>query len=98
MCANKVSTLHAIYFYSLFIIYHGVQATIAEIIGSEEAMDLFRHTTELGSHVRNHVINLAAFILHSRKLTSSRLICCPFCALQYLPNVGNRTLDEVVGC
>ena len=30
------------------------KATIAEIIGNEEAMDLYRHTTELGSHVRNN--------------------------------------------
>jgi len=32
-----------------------LKASIAEIIGSEEAMDLFRHTTELGSHVRVHI-------------------------------------------
>ncbi|XP_020629636.1 tetratricopeptide repeat protein 37-like isoform X1 [Orbicella faveolata] len=31
------------------------QASIAEIIGSEEAMDLFRHTTELGSHVEGSI-------------------------------------------
>ncbi|KAK2552919.1 Tetratricopeptide repeat protein 37 [Acropora cervicornis] len=31
------------------------QATIAEIIGSEEAMDLFRHTTELGSHREGNI-------------------------------------------
>nr|XP_058948066.1 tetratricopeptide repeat protein 37-like [Pocillopora verrucosa] len=31
------------------------QATIAEIIGNEEAMDLFRHTTELGSHVEGSI-------------------------------------------
>ena len=33
------------------------KATIAEIIGNEEAMDLYRHTTELGSHVRNNSPN-----------------------------------------
>ncbi|XP_044163899.1 tetratricopeptide repeat protein 37-like [Acropora millepora] len=31
------------------------QATIAEIIASEEAMDLFRHTTELGSHREGNI-------------------------------------------
>ncbi|XP_068693840.1 tetratricopeptide repeat protein 37-like isoform X1 [Montipora foliosa] len=31
------------------------QATIAEIIGSDEAMDLFRHTTELGSHSEGNI-------------------------------------------
>ncbi|CAH3018534.1 unnamed protein product [Porites evermanni] len=31
------------------------QATIAEIIGNEEAMDLYRHTTELGSHVEGSI-------------------------------------------
>ncbi|KAL9987357.1 hypothetical protein ACROYT_G001647 [Oculina patagonica] len=31
------------------------QASIAETIGSEEAMDLFRHTTELGSHVEGGI-------------------------------------------
>ena len=34
-----------------------LKATIAEIIGNEEAMDLYRHTTELGSHVRNNSPN-----------------------------------------
>lgn len=29
------------------------QATIAEMFGHEESMDLFRHSNELGSHVRN---------------------------------------------
>ena len=29
------------------------QALIAEVVGHEEAMDLFRHTTELGIHVRD---------------------------------------------
>ena len=28
------------------------QAIIAETVGHEDAMDLFRHTTELGNHVR----------------------------------------------
>ncbi|XP_053375489.1 tetratricopeptide repeat protein 37-like [Mercenaria mercenaria] len=27
------------------------QATIAEVVGHEDAMDLFRHTTELGNHI-----------------------------------------------
>lgn len=29
------------------------QAIIAEVVGHEDAMDLFRHTTELGNHVSN---------------------------------------------
>ncbi|RMX42608.1 hypothetical protein pdam_00013366 [Pocillopora damicornis] len=36
----------------LYLKHGKIEATIAEIIGNEEAMDLFRHTTELGSHVR----------------------------------------------
>lgn len=30
------------------------QAVIAELVGHEDAMDLFRHTTELGNHVCRH--------------------------------------------
>ena len=44
------------------------KATIAEIIGNEEAMDLYRHTTELGSHVRNNsptVWECEIFLLHN---------------------------------
>ena len=32
------------------------QALIAEVVGDEEAMDLFRHTTELGVHVRGRML------------------------------------------
>ena len=31
---------------------HSCQALIAEVVGSYDTMDLFRHTTEISTHVR----------------------------------------------
>ena len=48
-----------------------LKATIAEIIGNEEAMDLYRHTTELGSHVRNNSPNCENVRYFYRTISSS---------------------------
>ena len=51
--------------------YLTLKATIAEIIGNEEAMDLYRHTTELGSHVRNNSPNCENVRYFYRTISSS---------------------------
>lgn len=38
--------------YQLSIFFVLFKALIAETVGDEDAMDLFRHTTELATHVR----------------------------------------------
>ena len=41
-----------------------VKALVAETIVKEEAMDLFRHTTELATHVSNNVARPDGILVH----------------------------------
>ncbi|XP_031551877.1 tetratricopeptide repeat protein 37-like isoform X1 [Actinia tenebrosa] len=69
------------------------QASIAEIIGSEEATDLFRHTLELGSHVEGSIGYAHWICTH---LTSGKVPQghSPVPSLSHLPEEYRRAVTQ----